>query len=384
MSETDLSQLSVDPAPVPSTTEPTTSSLSLEERYNLILSIGEEVIQPEELHKLLEKKPLPIAYDGFEPSGRMHIAQGLMKAINVNKLVTAGVKVIYYVADYFAMLNNKCGGDLNKIQTIGKYMIEVWKSVGMKTEGMEFIWSSDFINANHEKYWKIVMDIARLNSVTRIKRCCQIMGRNEEEELTAAQIMYPCMQAADIFALGVDLCQLGLDQRKVNMLAREYATERKLRKPVIVSNHMLMGLIQGQAKMSKSHPDSAIFMEDAASDVNGKIKRAFCPPGIVEDNPVLDYFKYIVFPAREVGLNGLTRDQGVTVSRSEQNGGNITYVNFEDMARDYTAELLHPGDLKPALAAEINSLLEPVRQHFVDDAEAKKLLTKVKQIRITR
>ena len=47
------------------------------------------------------------------------------------------------------------------------------------------------------------MDIAKRNTVTRIKRCGQIMGRGEEEELSAAQIMYPCMQAADIFFLQV-------------------------------------------------------------------------------------------------------------------------------------------------------------------------------------
>lgn len=41
----------------------------------LALSVGEECVQPEELRMLLEKKPNPIAYDGFEPSGRMHIAQ---------------------------------------------------------------------------------------------------------------------------------------------------------------------------------------------------------------------------------------------------------------------------------------------------------------------
>ena len=34
-------------------------------------------------------------------------------------------------------------------------------------------------------------------------RCCQIMGRNEQDELTAAQIFYPCMQCADIFFLKV-------------------------------------------------------------------------------------------------------------------------------------------------------------------------------------
>ncbi len=42
-----------------------------------------------------------------------------------------------------------------------------------------------------------------------------------------------------------DICQLGLDQRKVNVLAREYCTKikRKL-KPVILSHEMLPGLLE--------------------------------------------------------------------------------------------------------------------------------------------
>ena len=43
------------------------------------------------------------------------------------------------------------------------------------------------------------MDIATKNNLPRIKRCCTIMGRNEEDDLSAAQIFYPCMQCADIF-----------------------------------------------------------------------------------------------------------------------------------------------------------------------------------------
>jgi len=49
--------------------------MSLDEKYELVLSVGEECIQEEELRNLLEKKENPICYDGFEPSGRMHIAQ---------------------------------------------------------------------------------------------------------------------------------------------------------------------------------------------------------------------------------------------------------------------------------------------------------------------
>jgi tyrosyl-tRNA synthetase len=51
-------------------------------------------------------------------------------------------------------------------------------------------------------------------------------------------------------------------------LSREYAKDKKMRfSPVIISHHMLMGLKEGQEKMSKSDPDSAIFMEDSVTDV---------------------------------------------------------------------------------------------------------------------
>lgn len=49
--------------------------LSLDDKFKLCRSIAEECIQDSELRNLLDKKPNVIAYDGFEPSGRMHIAQ---------------------------------------------------------------------------------------------------------------------------------------------------------------------------------------------------------------------------------------------------------------------------------------------------------------------
>jgi len=40
----------------------------------LALSVGEECTEPHELKALFENKKHPVCYDGFEPSGRMHIA----------------------------------------------------------------------------------------------------------------------------------------------------------------------------------------------------------------------------------------------------------------------------------------------------------------------
>jgi tyrosyl-tRNA synthetase len=41
---------------------------------------------------------------------------------------------------------------------------------------------------------------------------------------------------------------------------------------------MMPGLLEGQEKMSKSDPNSAIFMEDSEAEVRTKIKKAYCPP----------------------------------------------------------------------------------------------------------
>mmetsp|Transcript_32718 Transcript_32718/g.27641 ORF Transcript_32718/g.27641 Transcript_32718/m.27641 type:complete len:92 (+) Transcript_32718:453-728(+) len=91
----------------------------------------------------------------------------------------------------------------------------------MNMSNVRFLWCSELINLHSEKYYSMVMDIACKNSLSRMKRCATIMGRTESDELKTSQMLYPAMQCTDIFFLGADVCQLGLDQRKVNMLARE-------------------------------------------------------------------------------------------------------------------------------------------------------------------
>ena len=49
--------------------------------------------------------------------------------------------------------------------------------------------------------------------------------------------------------------------------------------------------------MSKSDPNSAIYMEDTLKEVQSKIKSAYCPPQIIIKNPCLDYLKNIIFPS---------------------------------------------------------------------------------------
>ena len=161
------------------------SQLSLEEKVQQVLLVcsGGELVGRDQLTTLFQEKKHPVCYDGFEPSGRMHLAQGIMKADIVNRLTKAGCVFVFWVADWFGLLNNKMGGDLAKIQTVGRYFVEVWKAAGMNMENVRFLWAAEEINKNSDRYWLLVMNIARAFTVSRMKRCCQIMGRQESRGL---------------------------------------------------------------------------------------------------------------------------------------------------------------------------------------------------------
>ena len=185
----------------------------------------------------------------------------------------------------------------------------------------------------------------------------------DASDLAASQIFYPVMQCADVFFLGCDITSLGLDQRKVNMLALEYCDKIKRKnKPIIVSHHMIMGL-DGSDKMSKSNPDNTIFMDDSSSDVKRKITKAFCEPGNISKNPLLDWIKWLILP--------ITGEITIT----------STYTNFEDLENDYKEMKIHPGDLKKEMVNIINKLFESVREYFKNNNEANVLLEKVRKYR---
>ncbi|MDP2672384.1 MAG: tyrosine--tRNA ligase, partial [Nanoarchaeota archaeon] len=338
--------------------------LSADERFELIKSVAEggEIIGEEELKEMLKSGKQIIAYDGFEPSGLAHIPFGLLRAENLKIMLKAGIKFKLYLADYFAFINNKLGGDLNRIKKAGEYFIEVWKACGVDTKKVEIIWASDLMN--DLKYWDRVLKVAKETTLNRSTRATTIMGRKEGEVQSTAQLFYPSMQVADIFELNVDICQLGLDQRRANILGREISNKLKWKKPVIVSHHMILGLqgIQpGQdkeeiiltSKMSKSKPETCIYMHDVEEEIKRKIEKAYCPEKIIEGNPLFDYLKYLIFK----------RYKKIKINRSDKFGGNLE-VDYNELEKIYSEGKLHPLDLKNAVSFYLNEMINPVREYF--------------------
>jgi tyrosyl-tRNA synthetase len=197
------------------------------------------------------------------------------------------------------------------------------------------------------------------------------------------------MQVADIFQMEVKICQLGIDQRKANVVARELGEKIGFWKPVCVHHSYLQGLakppvwpipkerereILSSIKMSKSKPETCIFIYDSPEEIKKKIGLAFCPEKTAEYNPVMEICKFIIF--RE--------NDSFTVERPAKFGGSITFCSLMELQKAYSEGKLHPQDLKNGVAEKLTKILEPVRKYFKNNKDAFECLETVKNAKITR
>ena len=121
--------------------------------------------------------------------------------------------------------------------------------------------------------------------------------------------------------------------------------------------------------MSKSDPDSAIFMTDSEEDVTRKIKKAWCPQGITEENPILEYFKYIIFEKCEK----------VILTRPKKFGGDLKIQNYAGLEKLFKDKKIHPMDLKNCAAEYLNELLEPIRKKIGANRKINTLKAEIKR-----
>ncbi len=361
--------------------------MDVEEKLKLIKRNTVEIVTEDELKEKLEKGEKLKGYIGFEPSGLFHVGW-MVWAKKVDDLVKAGVDMNILAATWHAWVNDKLGGDLELIRAAAKYVWHVLKALGLPMDKIKWVYAEDLVK--DPNYWALVLRVAKNTSLARMKRALTIMGRKmEEAELDTSKLIYPAMQVSDIIYMDLDIALGGLDQRKAHMLQRDVAPKLKAKKVIAIHTPLLTSLQGGkrmdvkgeiddymaEVKMSKSKPETAIFVHDSPEEIWRKLKKAYCPAKEVEFNPVLDIVKYVIFPWRE--------GKEFVVERPEKFGGTVVYKSYEELERDFKEGKLHPLDLKKATAKYLAEILEPVRKYFEENEEAKKLYEMIKG-KITR
>ncbi len=347
--------------------------MDIDQKMALVTRNTEELVTEDELRKLLNDNPNPTAYIGFEPSGLVHLGWALVTS-KIKDLADAGFKVTVFWADWHAYINDKLGGDIENIRTCAAYMEDCFKALGVPEDKVQFTYASEVLS--NIEYWESVIKVAKVTSLSRVKRAMTIMGRSEDEaEVDSSKVLYPILQATDIFCMDVDLAYAGMDQRRAHMLARDAADKLGWKKPIALHTPLLPGLKGGNrmnpasAKMSKSDPNSSINIHDTPESVAAKMKKAFCPPEEekADENPVLMLCRYIVFP----------RLGRMDIKRPEKYGGDISFESYDDLVKAYFDGSLGAVDLKSGAADGLSKILEPVAEYFEAHPENYEAMLKV-------
>lgn len=370
-----------------------------EEKFNLITRNLEEVLTEEELKALIDSG-IPLRhYIGFEISGKPHLGSGLALMYKIKDFVDAGVNCTIFIADWHTWINKKLDGQFETIHRLGRdfwkeSMIAGYLCVGGNPDDLNFVQGTDLYK-DRPDFWATVIEVSQNTSLARMQRSITIAGKKEGESVDFAILLYPAMQAADIFTMQINLAHAGMDQRKAHVIAKDVAMQIKTNalkdkngkqiKPVALHTHLLMGLakpsiwpipeekteeIKTALKMSKSIPGSAVFIFDSPNEIKEKVNDAFCPEGEVGYNPVLDWSKHLIF---------YEEDGSLTIIRKEEHGGNVTYTSYEDLEKDYVDKKLHPMDLKMAVSEWLISKLEPARKYF-EDPSRKSALEEIERL----
>ncbi len=368
------------------------------ERFNLIKKNTEEILGEEELKETLKNDELIKHYIGFEISGKIHLGTGLMCMSKVKDFMDAGINCSVFLADWHTWINDKLGGNLDTIKKVAvgyfkEGMKASLKCVGGNPEKLKFILGSELYH-NNDLYWLDLIEISKYTSLSRMMRSITITGRKEGGSVDFAKLIYPPMQVADIFIQNVNMPHAGIDQRKAQVIARDVAMKLSFNplknskdeqiKPMAVHHSLIMGLgkpqkwpikkeefkdMLSELKMSKSKPDTCIFIHDSEDEIKRKINKAFCMEKETEYNPLLDWAKKLIFPIKgELKIN-----------RQEKFGGNVEYKTYANLEKDFGNGNIHPIDLKNAVAESLIDILKPAREHF-SKGNTKKMLEELEEL----
>ncbi len=348
--------------------------MNIDQKLALIKRNTAEIITEEELRKLLETKKTPSVYLGTAVTGRPHIGY-FVWALKMSDFLRAGFKVKVLLADIHGALDNTPWPLLEKRYGYYETVITgLFEALGADLSKLSFVKGSDF-----QLKKDYIFDVLKMATFTTVHDCLKsssdVVKHGDNPKL--AGLIYPIMQSLDEEYLGVDIQYGGVDQRKILVFARENLPKLGYKARIEFMTPLVPGLTPG-GKMSSSIKGSKVDLIDTPEEVTAKIGSAHCEVGVIENNGVLAFLKYVIMTLKQ------DRKEEFLVERPEKFGGNLKINSYDELEKLYIEGKIHPLDLKNTVAKYISEFLEPVRQHFEKNKKAAELKKKVLSFNVER
>ena len=291
----------------------------------------------------MDKKPVLVS--GLQPTGRLHIGNYLGALKNLVDLQNSGdYECYFFIADLHSITESYDPKEKRE-QIIN--LTADFLAAGIDPK-RSVIFQQSRVPAHSELAW-ILNTITPMGELERMTQFKDKSAR-QESNINVGLFDYPVLMAADILLYDPKFVPVGDDQLQHLELTRTVARRFNAKfgdtffepKALLTKTPRVMSLKDPLKKMSKSQPDSCLFIDDAPEEIHRKIARA-----VTDSDAKIKYD-----PARKAGLANLLDIYGA-----------LTHMAPKTVAEEFGGAKY--SEFKERLAALVSG-------HFAEFREKKK------------
>ncbi len=292
----------------------------------------------------------PVLVSGMQPTGRLHLGNYLGVLKNLVTLQNSGKYDCYFlIVDLHSLSGQEFSAKEKRDQIV--QLAADYLAAGLDpAKSVLFLQSQVAAHAELSWIFNTIAPLGELYRMTQFKDKSETQRHN----VNAALLTYPLLMAADILLYDPKTVPVGDDQVQHLELARTLARKFNTRfgktfiepKPMLTKTSRVMSLANPEKKMSKSQPDSCLFIDDSPEEIRRKVMRAQTDSG--------SEIKYDISkkPAISNLLDIYSAISGKTIAKLEKEFEGKRYSDFKE------------------------SLAKAISDHFVDYRSRKAALMK--------
>ena len=302
----------------------------------------------------------PILVSGIQPSGRLHVGNYLGALKHFVELQNSGRYECYFIIVDLHSLTEEFDPKKKRAQ-----ILEL--AADFISAGLDPKKSTIFLQSTIPAHSELAWILTTLTPIGELYRMTQFKDKSEHQKqnVNAGLLTYPTLMAADILLYDPKYIPVGEDQMQHVELTRTLT--RKFNSKfghTFIEPHVLlteaprvMSLGDPTKKMSKSRPETCLFVDDSPVTIELKLRRA-----VTDSEAIVRYDKERK-PAISNLLTIYSALSGEKIAHLERRYAGKPYSEFKmDLARIVTAHfthfrakkkdlLAHPKKLKDILAA---------------------------------
>ncbi len=273
---------------------------------------------------------------------------------------------VLFLSDWSAVVISACDADNKVIAASFDVLLAALRAIAPAVmQGVAIIRQSTAILADPSNYWISVINVGRHFNLNAIQE-------GYDDSKPAGQVIRRMMMIADIVSIAPASVAFVADDSFAateSRLIQTYFAEGgvPLAAPTAVPCPRVVVALQDVEAIHATENTEYFLLDDPKQHGKAKMKKAFCEPGNLAFCPPIALSSFF---ALQHGPGS------VAITRTPENGGDITYETAAAIAADFASGALHPGDLKEFAGKTMTDVLQRISDATKDKdiANSKKAL----------